>query len=200
MILLRSNAHHIYWLGRYLCRVDYFAKQLSSIEKQQKENSIQFFGLHFDDIQQLNEFMLDRQHPNSLISLLEKVIDNIHALRAVLGSDCYAQLNNLIKTTEIEISAIQTVAVQCHELLATEQDDFGLFLQLGHFVEQLDQQFRSSSQQIFELDQMNLSVERLSNFGWNDLPKSWVNLKQQPTLNHFYRFTQKLEHLFEEVA
>ena len=100
MILLRSNAHHIYWLGRYLCRVDYFAKQLSSIEKQQKENSIQFFGLHFDDIQQLNEFMLDRQHPNSLISLLEKVIDNIHALRAVLGSDCYAQLNDLIKTTE----------------------------------------------------------------------------------------------------
>ncbi len=200
MILLRSNAHHIYWLGRYLCRVDYLAKQISTIEQQQNENFVHFFGLNFDDIQQLNEFMLDRQQPNSLISQLERGIDNIHALRAVLRADCYAQLNNLIKTTEIEISAIQNVAVKCHELLATEQDDFGLFLQLGHLVEQLDQQFRSSSQQIFELDQMNLSVEQLSNLGWNDLPKSWINLKQQPTLNHFYRFTQKLEHQFEEVV
>ncbi|NIE96243.1 hypothetical protein F3J02_07080 [Acinetobacter sp. Tr-809] len=197
MLLLSSSAQHIYWLGRYLFRIGYVAGHLPFVDDQQASKFAQALCLHIDDAENLNQFMLDRQQPYSLLSQLEIARDNIQELRGVLTAQAYAELNFLIKNVVVDGLAIQEVVQSCCNILKTEQEDIFLFFHIGQCVEKIDTYFRFQHNTHAVFDAIDPTIERLFQMGWQDLQPCWEDLKDQPYLNQFYAFTYKLENQFE---
>ncbi|EPF87791.1 hypothetical protein GCM10025882_21630 [Acinetobacter gyllenbergii] len=197
MLLLSSSAQHIYWLGRYLFRIAYVAEQLPFVDDQQASKFAQALCLHIEDAENLNQFMLDRQQPYSLLSQLEIARDNIQELRGLLTAQAYAELNYLIKSTAADGFAIQTVVQNCCEILKAEQEDIFLFFHIGQCIEQIDTYFRFQHNLHTVFDTIDPTLEQLFQLGWQDLQPCWEVLKQQPYLSQFYAFTYKLENQFE---
>ncbi|MDM1022319.1 alpha-E domain-containing protein [Acinetobacter sp. VNK23] len=200
MLLLSSSAQHIYWLGRYLFRIAYMASHLPFTDDQQAARFAQALCLHIDDAESLNQFMLDRQQPYSLMSQLEIARDNIQELRGLLSSETYAELNHLIKNVVSDVATIQNIVKECCAILKTEQEDIALFFHIGQGMEQIDTYFRFQHNIQDVLDTIDPVIERLFNLGWEDLQPSWEILKAQSDLNQFYAFTYKLENQFEAFA
>ncbi len=86
MILLRSSAQHVYWLGRYLYRIQYVTNQLPFTDDRQAADFAYALCLQIDSADNLNQFMLDKQQPFSLLNQLEIARDNIHELRGLLSA------------------------------------------------------------------------------------------------------------------
>ncbi|MCH7308044.1 alpha-E domain-containing protein [Acinetobacter sp. NIPH 1852] len=197
MVLLRSNAQHIYWLGRYLFRIDHVVRQLPLANDQQAAAFAQALYLQIDDAESLNQFMLDRKQPYSLLSQLEIARDNIQELRGLLSAQAYAELNHLIKNAPSDALAIGDIVKQCCAILETEQEEICLFLYIGQNVERIDTYFRFQHNINHVLNTVEPIIERLFHLGWDDLKPSWEILKDQPYLNQFYAFTYTLENQFE---
>lgn len=200
MLLLSSSAQHIYWLGRYLFRIEYMASHLPFTDDQQAARFAQALCLHIDDAESLNQFMLDRQQPYSLMSQLEIARDNIQELRGLLSSETYAELNHLIKNVIPDVPTIQNIVKECCAILKTEQEDIALFFHIGQGMEKIDTCFRLQHNIHDVLNTIDSVIERLFHLGWDDLQPSWKILKNQPDLNQFYAFTYKLENQFEAFA
>lgn len=200
MLLLSSSAQHIYWLGRYLFRIEYMVSHLPLTDDQQAAGFAQALCLHIDDAESLNQFMLDRQQPYSLMSQLEIARDNIQELRGLLSSETYAELNHLIKNVIPDVATIQNIVKESCATLKTEQEDISLFFHIGQGMEQIDTYFRFQHNIHDVLDTIDPVIERLFHLGWEDLQPSWKILKTQPDLNQFYAFTYKLENQFEAFA
>lgn len=197
MVLLRSNAEHIYWLGRYLFRIGHVAQQLPLTTDQQAAAFAQALYLPIEDAENLNQFMLDRKQPYSLLSQFEIARNNIQELRGLLSAQAYAELNHLIKNAPSDALAIGDIVKQCCAILDDEQEEICLFLQIGQNVERLDTYFRFQHNINNALAVIEPVIERLFHLGWDDLKPSWEILKDQPYLNQFYAFTYKLENQFE---
>lgn len=197
MLLLSSSAQHIYWLGRYLFRIGHVAGHLPFDDNYQASEFAQALCLHIDDAENLNQFMLDRQQPYSLLSQLEIARDNIQELRGLLTAQAYAELNYLIKNVAADGLAIQDVVQSCCEILKAEQEDIFLFFHIGQCIEQIDTYFRFQHNTHAVFDAIDPTIERLYHLGWQDLQPCWETLKEQPYLNKFYAFTYKLENQFE---
>ena len=127
MLLLSSSAQHIYWLGRYLFRIEYMASHLPFCDDEQAADFAQALCLHIDDAENLNNFMLDHQQPYSLLSQLEIARDNMQALRGLLSSETYAELTHLIKNVVSDVPTIQNIVKECCAILKTEREDIALF-------------------------------------------------------------------------
>ena len=172
MLLLSSSAQHIYWLGRYLFRIEYMASHLPFTDDQQAARFAQALCLHIDDAESLNQFMLDRQQPYSLMSQLEIARDNIQELRGLLSSETYAELNHLIKNVVSDVPTIQNIVKECCAILKTEQEDIALFFHIGQGMERIDTCFRLQHNIHDVLNTTNPVIEQLFNLGWDDLQPS----------------------------
>lgn len=200
MVLLSSSAQHIYWLGRYLFRIGHVASHLPFSTDQQAAEFAQALSLQIDDAENLNQFMLARAQPYSLLSQLEIARDNIQELRGLLTAEAYAEINYLIKNTPSDALAIQQVVEECCSILKAEQEEIFLFFDIGQAVEQIDTYFRFYQNIDHVIEAVDFKVKRLFSLGWNDLQPSWEILKTEPYLNQFYAFTYKLENQFEVHA
>ena len=177
-----------------MCIIDSFT------DDQQAARFAQALCLHIDDAESLNQFMLDRQQPYSLMSQLEIARDNIQELRGLLSSETYAELNHLIKNVVSDVPTIQNIVKECCAILKTEQEDIALFFHIGQGMEQIDTCFRFQHNIHDVLKKTDPVIERLFNLGWEDLQPSWEILKAQSDLNQFYAFIYKLENQFEAFA
>ena len=71
MILLSSNANNIFWLGRYLTRIQYFCNKLPFTDDQKAIDFSHAFCLPAYDAASLNTLALDPEQQFSLMSQLQ---------------------------------------------------------------------------------------------------------------------------------
>ncbi len=200
MILLRSSAQHVYWLGRYLYRIQYVTNQLPFTDERQAADFAYALCLRIDSADNLNQFMLDKQQPFSLLNQLEIARDNIHELRGLLSAQAYAELNFLIKNVEANALDIQRIVNRCCELLTAEQENISLFFRIGQCIEQIDTYFRFYQNIHKVMGVTELTIHQLFDLGWDELQPSWEIFKSEPYINQFYAFTYRLENQFEVYA
>ncbi|MDN5511062.1 alpha-E domain-containing protein [Acinetobacter sp.] len=197
MILLNSNAQHIFWLGRYLTRIQYACGQFPFVDNQDALQYAHGFCLPAFDASSLNSLFLDAEQPSSFSQQFQYAKDNIQDLRGVLSAKAYAELNQLIKNAHENATYICDVAGDCHEVIEAESEDVFLFFSLGQNIEQLDRQIRLKQDQAVTLNNLNKVVELLTQIGWDKLDDAWQQLKLNPDNMNFYQFSDHIQNLFE---
>lgn len=197
MILLSSNAQQIFWLGRYLTRVQYLCTQFPFKEDQQALIYAHAFALDAADATALNVLVQDPNQFASFDQLYQHAKDNIQDLRGVLSAKSYAELNQLIKVANDNKAYICDVIGECHDILEAESQDIFLFFVLGQNVEQLDRQLRLDQDTQRTLDDIEKIVDLLTHLGWQQLAGAWEQLQVLPNSINFYRFSDRIQQLFE---
>lgn len=197
MVLLNSSAHQIYWLGRYLMRVKFAASHLPFTEDEKATKFAAAFGLVIENAELLNHYMLDKKQTFSLLNQLVIAKDNIQALRGILSSNAYAELNNVINTLQPQPDALSKAVEQCTQILEAEHEDVRLFLHLGQKIEQFDIELRFGEDLSVLVLELDLVVQQLANLNWENIDENWQVLKQQLTWDAYYTFTQQLENMFK---
>jgi len=200
MILLSSNANNIFWLGRYLTRIQYFCNKLPFTDDQKAIEFSHSFCLPAYDAASLNTLALDPEQQFSLMSQFSVARDNIHELRAVLSANTYAELIQLVKNASSQPGYICDVVSECTELLESESEDVFLFFSLGQKLELLDSLIRFKQDPSAVLNEINTIIGLLNGLGWTALDDAWISLKQSPDTMSLYHFGDQLQLMFEGSA
>ncbi|OTG67887.1 hypothetical protein B9T25_07870 [Acinetobacter sp. ANC 4470] len=197
MILLNSNAQHIFWLGRYLTRIQYLCSQFPFHDNQDALEYAHAFCLPAFDASSLNTLLLDSEQPSSFCQQFQCAKDNVQDLRGILSAKAYAELHQLIKNANENAAYICDVAGECHEVVEAEPEDVFLFFSLGQNIEQLDRQIRLKQNQMNTLENIDQIVCFLRQIGWDGLEHAWQQLKLAPDSMSFYQFSDHIQNLFE---
>lgn len=200
MILLSSNANNIFWLGRYLTRIQYFCNKLPFTDDQKAIDFSHAFCLPAYDSASLNTLALDPEQQFSLMSRFAVARDNIHELRAVLSANTYAEMIQLVKNASSQPGYICDVVSECNELLESESEDVFLFFSLGQKLELLDSLIRFKQDPSAVLNEIDVIVGLLNELGWTALDDAWISLKQSPDTMSLYHFGDQLQLMFEGTA
>lgn len=200
MILLSSNANNIFWLGRYLTRIQYFCNKLPFTDDQKAIDFSHAFCLPAYDAASLNTLALDPEQQFSLMSQFAVARDNIHELRAVLSANTYAEMIQLVKNASSQPGYICDVVSECNELLESESEDVFLFFSLGQKLELLDSLIRFKQDPSAVLNEIDVIVGLLNELGWTALDDAWISLKQSLDTMSLYHFGDQLQLMFEGTA
>ena len=197
MVLLNSNAKHIFWLGRYLARTHFLCARFPFLEDEAALTYAHAFCLPAFDASSLNELLLDPTQLASFSQQLGIAKDNIQELRGVLSTSGYAEMMKLIKTADKNAGYICEVVNECEEILEAESSDIFLFFSLGQCVEQLDHHLRLGEETGTTLGKIDYIVKILVEMGWGDLEQYWEQLRAEPNRIEFYQFSDHIHQLFE---
>ena len=197
MILLNSNAQHIFWLGRYLTRIQYLCSQFPFHNNQSALQYAHAFCLPAFDADSLNSLLLETEQPASFAQQFQHAKDNVQDLRGIFSAKAYAELNQLIKNAIENAAYICDVAGECQDILEAESEEIFLFFTLGQNIEQLDRQLRLKQDRSTTLKDIDKTVELLNHIGWKGVDRAWQQLKLNPDSMNFYHFSDHIQNLFE---
>lgn len=198
MILLSTNAQNIFWLGRYLTRIQYLCSQFPFKTNELALDYAHAFCLPAFDASSLNELILDNEQPASFHQHFLCAKNNIHDLRGVISAQSFAELNQLLQQAEQNAGFICDVCEECNDVLEAEDDELlFLFFSLGQKMEQFDRQLRLNQDKSVTLTQLNHLIDRLDQHGMCSLPEVWKELKNQPDRMNYYHFSDHIDSLFE---
>ncbi|WP_019837987.1 hypothetical protein [Acinetobacter towneri] len=195
MNLSSSDAREIFWLARYLTRIQYVCQQFPFKQNDAALTYAHAFCLPAFDAASLNELILNEVQPASFAMQLEQTQRKIKKLAQVFSKSTYAELKHCIQNACDNASYIGEVLQDCEALLDAEPQQIYLFFQLGQRIEQLDRQIRLKQSTEKTLLQLEMIVQCLKDLGWTSLVDAWVELKQQPDTMHFYHFSDHIQHL-----
>lgn len=198
MVLLSSNAHHIFWLGRYLTRINVLCGQVPFQNDELAAEYAHAFCLPAWNAASLNAVILDPDQPFSLSSQFATIKANVQELRAVLSATAYAELNQVIKSAQDRSQYICEVTSDCADILEAENQDVYLFYTLGKLLETLDTQLRLKHDVQSTLKGIENILSVMQEMGWHQCDEAWSQLKAAPDMLSFYSFHDKLEYIFEE--
>ena len=198
MILLNSAAQNIFWLGRYLSRIQHICAVLPFKKDQEAIGYAHSFCLPAWNAQSLNGLFLDPEQPFSISSQFKHVRDNIQQLRAVLTAYAYTELNKLTKIVDDKnITACQVVN-DCSEVLEGEVEQVFLFYALGRAVESLDQVCRLNTTDEGQIEEIEKILQLLQSYGWDTSKTTWKTLSDDLNMGTLYQFCNEITHMFED--
>lgn len=200
MIILNSNAQNIYWVGRYLARIQHLCSQFPF---QTDESAMQYahaFCLPAFNAASLNELVLNPEQPASFHLQFLNVKNNIQDLRGVLSIKAYSELKHMIDTASANAGYICSVVDECSDVLEAENEDIFLFYSLGQLFENLDRQIRLNEDIQATLKSLSGLIELLKNKGWDSVDEAWQHLIEHPNTNTFYQLHDHVQYLFEVDA
>ncbi|MEG0344480.1 MAG: alpha-E domain-containing protein [Acinetobacter sp.] len=200
MILLSTNAQNIFWLGRYLTRIQYLCSQFPFKNNTSALDYAHAFCLPAFDASSLNEMILDIEQPASFHQQFQNAKNNIYDLRGVISAKSFAELNQLLQQAEKNAGLICDVCDECNDVLEAEEDELlFLFFSFGQKMEQLDRQIRLKQTSTQTLQALDGLIESLDRQGMASLPDAWSELKKQPDSMSYYHFSDHIDSLFEMV-
>jgi uncharacterized alpha-E superfamily protein len=200
MILLNSNAQHVFWLGRYISRVQYLCSQFPFQDDNCAAAYAHAFCLPAFDSASLNELVLDEEQPCSFKQQFVYTKNNILELRGVLSAKGYAELNKFVKIASENPSFICDVVMECHDVLEAENQDIFLFFKLGQKIEELDRQIRLEQETQESLQELSVVISLLDELGWDSISDSWDKLLETTDGINFYHFSDSIHQMFEVDA
>ena len=195
MNLSSSDAREIFWLARFLTRIQYLCQQFPFKQNAAALSYAHAFCLPAFDAASLNELILNEEQPASFAMQFQQSSVKIHNLADVLSPQAYTELIRFIRNACDNAAYICDVVQDCHDVLEAEPQNIFLFFQLGQKLEELDRQIRLKQSKDMTVAQVEIIVQLLKDLGWLSLAEAWQQLKQQPDSMNFYHFSDHIQHL-----
>ena len=197
MILLTSDAHNIFWLGRYLARVQYACSQFPFNDDDLAVEYAHAFYLPVFDAASLNALLQDEAQETSFQQQFQCAKNNIHDLRGVLSARSFAELNQLIGQAEQNRTYICDIAGDCQNVLeAEENQDIFLFFSLGQKIEQFDRHLRLKQHKNIALAELQSLIVLLQALGFEHLESYWQQLQHKIDVQNFYLLSEQIHDIF----
>lgn len=200
MIILNSNAQNIYWIGRYLSRIQYLCGQFPFQNDEQAVQYAHAFCLPAFNASSLNELTLNPEQPASFDQQFQNVKNSIQDLRGVLSIKAYCELKQMIDAANENAGYICSVVDECSDVLEAENEDIFLFYSLGQLFENLDRQIRLNQSIDKTLLSLSGLIEMLKAKGWDTVDEAWQHLLSHPNSNSVYQLNDQVQYLFEVGA
>ncbi|XID74198.1 alpha-E domain-containing protein [Alkanindiges sp. WGS2144] len=198
MILLLSKASNLYWLGRFMIRIDGICRLLPFTDDHEALEYSQAFGLPAWDSATLNQLMYDASQPASIPSNLQVVRENMQYVRGVISQELFECLNILTSPRQQFKDRACGLISDCCETIIDEDDNVRLFWQLGQSIEQIDIALRLKHSPEMAILDLRTVIEMLSPIGWQALEAPWVELQQRQDITALYNFCDQMQASFEE--
>lgn len=196
MLLLTSNAYNIFWLGRYLARINFVCQQLPLQDEHHAEQLITALSLPAYDTASLTTLLLDPKQPYSFHQQFQIAYDNVQALRGVLSVQGYAELNAMFKYAQSHAGSICQVMSDIDAVLEGESQDVFLFFSLGQYIEMLDHTLRMQKDSSVIVQKLDVLANALKDYACDAYLQVWHKFKLQPDLNAFYGLNTQLQQMF----
>lgn len=198
MILLSSAAQNIFWLGRYLSRIQQACSLLPFSDDQEAVQYAHTFCLPAWDANSLNAIFLDPEQPFSIATQFKNVRDSVQQLRAILSPKAYAELNRVTKIVDEKSMSICEIVNDCSDVLEGEIEQVFLFYALGRSVEDLDHQCRLEEIAELQVVEVEKILKLLKGYGWHACHQSWQSFCDDHNMTTLYHFSDDLLVMFEE--
>ena len=198
MILLLSTASNLYWLGRYMIRIDGLCRLLPFTDDEEALQFSHAFSLSAWNAKTLNTLLLDPNQPASITATLEAVRENMQCVRGVISQEVFETLNILTNPKQKIKHQVCELISGCCEAILDEDENVRLFWQLGQCIEQIDNALRLKRAPDLAIQDLRTVVEMLSPIGWIALEAPWVELQQNKDITALYSFCDQMQALFEE--
>lgn len=200
MIILSSSAQNIYWIGRYLARIQYLCGEFPF---QDNDKAIQYahaFCLPAFNASSLNELTLNPEQPSSFDQQFQMVKNNLQDLRPVLSIQAYSELKQMIEAANENAGFICSVVGECSDILESENEEIFLFFSLGQLFENLDRQIRLNQNTDKIISSLAGLIDILKSKGWDAVDDAWQDLLKHPSSKRFYHLSDQVQYLFEVGA
>lgn len=198
MILLLSTASNLYWLGRYVIRVDGLCRLLPFQDDQEAIRFAHAFALPAWNAETLNQLLLDPDQPASIPANLSVIRENVQSVRGVISQQVFESLNILTNPKPAFKNKVCELISECCQIVNDEEETVRLFWQLGQCIEQIDSALRMKRSPEMAIQDLRTVIEMLSPIGWQNLEQPWVALQQNQDIDSLYTFCDQMQALFEE--
>lgn len=198
MMLTLSAASSLYWLGRYMLRVEALCQRLPFEDDDQALAYAHSFSLSAWNVETLHAALHDPQRVGSLPSNLAVIQDNIQAVRGILPRAVFEAFNALWRQRSQPDDCIcmllNDAAMQLQQLDAVAR----VFWQLGRAVEAVDMALRLHEPVQPVADHLLQIAHQLPMPEWQSQVELVAQLVEQPDVIRLYALCDRLHLAFVE--
>lgn len=195
MILPLSTAANLYWLGRYLVRVDGLCHLLPFTDDVEAQSFAHAFNLPAWNAETLNALIHDSSQSGSLPSNLDAVKQNIQAVRGVLTAPTFEAFHTLCCTLDTSVENMTEMLRDCRSALKQESPMVQLFLRMGESVERIDINLRLIKDPVQDIKALDEVLDLLP-IGWQRLKEPIMLLNKRYDRVAFYDLSDRIHELF----
>lgn len=195
MILPLSTAANLYWLGRYLVRVDGLCHLLPFTDDLEAQSFAHAFNLPAWNAETLNALIHDSSQSGSLPSNLDAVKQNIQSVRGVLTAPTFEAFHALCCQVDASVDAMNDLLRDCRSALKQESTMVQLFLRMGESVERVDINLRLIKDPARDIKALSDVLDLLP-IGWQRLKEPIMLLNKRYDRVAFYDLSDRIHELF----
>lgn len=195
MILPLSTAANLYWLGRYLIRVDGLSHLLPFTDDLEAQSFAHAFNLPAWNAETLNALIHDASQSGSLPANINAVKQNIQLVRGVLTAETFEAFHALYCTENASVEEMTDMLRACHSALKNESGLVQLFLRMGESVERVDINLRLIKDPTRDIHALSEVLDSLP-VGWQRLKEPILSLNQHYDRLAFYDLSDRIHELF----
>jgi hypothetical protein len=197
MILPLSTAANLYWLGRYLVRVDGLCNLLPFKDDLEAQTFAHAFNLPAWNAETLNALIHDPSQSGSLPSNLDAVKQNIQSVRGVLSAASFESFHALCSHDHPEFTDMTEMLRSCRSSLKHESPMVQLFLKMGESLERIDISLRMIKDPARDIREFSEVLDLLP-IGWQRLKEPIMLLNKRYDRIAFYDLSDRIQELFRK--
>lgn len=195
MILPLSTAANLYWLGRYLVRVDGLCHLLPFNDDLEAQSFAHAFNLPAWNAETLNALIHDPHQAGSLPANLDAVKQNIQAVRGVLSAQTFEALHSLCCSVGATVEDMKEMLRESRAAQKQESTMVQLFLRMGQSVERVDINLRLIRDPAKDIKALGEVLDLLP-IGWQRLKEPIMLLNKRYDRVAFYDLSDRIHELF----
>lgn len=192
MLILKSSAQQVYWLGRYLARIEYLCEHFPFYSNETARRYAHTFDLQANNAESLNELLID-QRQGGFNALYLKAKNHLYQLNGVMTAQSYSQLHQLLdRAMHMPMPCIRLSGL-CMQIFEHEPlHGLLVFYQLGIALEHLDADMRLQQTYHDLAEQMQNYLKVISELGHPQIEHSLIEIRDHIQQKNFSKLSEQI--------